>query len=266
MSSIFIGSALVLTKQAADETDKDFGILAYNNILTPASISSTNELDSNPITNVTNPATAFLWDAGTTADQTITINADGREVDYIGIARHNLNQPGLTVAVKFNGVIVSPAAPVSATQSILYALNQATPTTVEIVISGASEAVRIGVIYVGKSLRLQRKLYVGHTPITYGRDRKTINGMSENGQYLGEIVVNETNSTQVSLKNLSPQWYRASLDPFFALSPRVPCFFAWRPETYAGEVGYCWVSGNPRPTNQLSNGMMEISFNLKGIA
>jgi len=264
--SIFIGSALVLTEQAAGEIEKDFGILAYNNILTPSNITATSETIQNPITNVTNPATAFVWSASDASTQTITINSGGSEVDYIGIARHNLNQPGLTVEVRFNGVTVSQPAPVSATQAILYALNIATPTTVEIVISGATEAPKIGVIYVGKSLRLQRKIYVGHTPITYGRNRKTINGMSENGQYLGEIVVRETNKTSVSLSNLTPEWYRNQLDPFIALSPRPPCFFAWRPETYGGEVGYCWVSGNPQPSNQRSNGMMEFSMNLTGIA
>ena len=114
-------------------------------------------------------------------------------------------------------------------------------------------------------MRLERKIYVGHTPITYGRDRTSINGVSENGQYLGEIVVRETNSTSVNLKNLTPLWYRQSLDPFFAAKPRAPAFWAWRQTTYPDEVGYAWIEGNPRPVNQRSNGMMEINWNFRGI-
>jgi hypothetical protein len=113
---------------------------------------------------------------------------------------------------------------------------------------------------------MERSIYVGHTPITYGRDRKAINGVSENGQYLGEIVVSSSVSTSVSLNNLSPEWYREFLDPFFAASPRTPAFWAWKPSKYPAEVGFVWVEGNPRPENALSNGMMSMSWQFKGIA
>ena len=195
----------------------------------------------------------------------ITAQTAGQQIDYIGIARHNLDQIGLTVTVKYNGITVIPATPVSSIQAILFLLNEATPVTVEIIIKGATVAPQIGVIYIGKALRLERDIYVGHSPINYSRDRVSVNGVSENGQYLGAIDVRQTNSTSVSLQNLTPNWYRTELDPFFALSPRPPCFYAWRPEGYPMEVGYCWVEGKPNMSNQRSNGMVECSFNFRGI-
>jgi hypothetical protein len=244
----------------------DKGVLCFDNIVTTTNITATSSTTENPITNVTNPATAHLWEATSAATQTITVDVDGSEVDYIGIARHNLNQIGLTVSIKYNGVTVVPAQAISDTQAILFLRGAATPTTIEIIISGATEAPKIGVLYIGKKLELQRGLYVGHTPITYGRDRVTVNGVSENGQYLGEVVVRQTNSTQVSLQNLTPDWYRSMLDPYFSMIPRKPCFFAWKPAKYPAEVGYVWVEGNPRPVNQRSNGMMSIDWNFKGVA
>ncbi len=196
----------------------------------------------------------------------INVNTAGQSVDYIGIARHNLNQIGLTVTVRYNGITVVNAVPISDVQALLFLQNEAVPDDVEIIIKGATVAPQIGVIYIGKSLRLERNIYVGHTPIPYGRNRKTVNGVSENGQYLGEIVVRSNNATSVNLQNLTPTWYRSFLDPFFKLSPRIPCFWAWRPETYPDEVGYAWVEGEPNMSNQRANGMVQVSWNFKGNA
>lgn len=261
--TIFISENLVLTQSALSD---NAGVIGYMNYATPSTLSATSQTVANPASNMTNPATAFRWEASSTATQTITIQTNGREIDYIGLARHNLNQAGLTVEVKYDGQTVIPAAPISSIQALLFLTTIATPTTVQIIIAGATVAPTIAVLYIGKSLRLQRNIYVGHSPITYSRDRVTVNGVSENGQYLGELVVRETNSTQVQLQNLTPDWYRANLDPFFALSPRIPCFWAWRPSAYSDEVGYCWVEGKPSMSNQLSNGMVQCSWSFKGIA
>ena len=196
----------------------------------------------------------------------ININAAGQQVDYIGIARHNLNQANLTVTIKYNGITVVQNASISDAQAILFLQNQAVPDTIDIIIKGADEPPQIGVIYIGKSLRLERSIYVGHTPITYGRNRSTVNGISENGQYLGEIVKRQMNMTAVSLSNLTPAWYRSQLDPFFKLTPRVPCFWAWRPETYPDEIGYAWIDGEPSVSNEQPNGMMSASWNFEGLA
>lgn len=208
---------------------------------------------------------AIIKTQGVVPTQTVTIQAGGAPIDYIGLARHNLNQAGLTLAIKYNGATVVPASPVSEKQALLFLNNLASPTTVELIIEGATIPPKIAVLYAGKYLKLERSIYVGHTPITMGRDRTSINGVSENGQYLGPIDVRQTNTTSVDLQNLTPAWYRANLDPFFALSPRVPCFWAWRPTKYEAEVGYAWIEGNPRPTNQRPNGMMQVSWNFKGI-
>ena len=260
---INISSNFVVTSEGISG---NAGVIGYHNLLNVNNVTATSSLASNPITNVANPATAHTWEASSAATQTITVNIAGQTIDYIGIARHNLNQIGLTVTLKYNGITIVPATSISNIQALLFLQNEATPDTVEIIIEGATDAPQIGVIYVGKSLRLQRNIYVGHTPITYGRNRKTVNGVSENGQYLGEIVVSQVNKTSVSLQNLTPDWYRAELDPFFALSPRPPCFWAWRPDSYPDEIGFCWVTGDPAMSNQRANGMVDTNWSFEGIA
>ena len=258
-----ISNNLVLSSEV--QAQGNAGVIGYQNVLNVSNVTATSALSTNPITSVANPATAYTWEATSAATQTITIQTAGQQIDYIGIARHNLDQIGLTVTVKYNGVTVIPASSVSSIQAILFLQNEATPDTVEIIIAGATVAPQIGVIYIGKALRLERNIYVGHTPINYSRDRVSINGVSESGQYLGEIVVRQTNSTTVSLQNLTANWYRTELDPFFALKPRPPCFYAWRPEGYPMEVGYCWIEGKTNMSNQRSNGMVQCSFTMRGI-
>lgn len=258
-----ISSSLVITAQPLTE---NAGRLCFRNLVSTANITATSELVDFPATNMANPATNFGWEASSTADQTITItNSQRTEIDYVGIARHNLSQPGLELRIRFDGVIVSDYRPVSERQALLYLIESASPETIQIDLRNISNAAKVAVVYVGKSLALERNIYVGHTPINYGRDRSVINGVSQSGEFLGEVVLTETLSTSVDLQNLTPQWYRDNLDEYFRKKPRDPCFWAWRPATYEDEVGYCWVEGNPRPVNLLANGYMQISWTFRGI-
>jgi hypothetical protein len=247
-------------------TNGNAGVLGYQNAANFGNITATSETTNNPVTNMINPATAFSWQASSNADQTITINTDGSQIDFIGIARHNLDQEGLTVTVKFNTSVVVPQQPVTNEQVVMYVVSSATPGTVTIEIEGATDPATIAVLYVGKAVKFERNIYVGHTPITMAREIDEIAGVSQSGEYLGNVVKNSTRMNQVSLTNLTPAWYRQNLDPYFAQSPRVPAFFAWRPLSYPTEVGYVWLEGNPKPVNQRGNGMMEMSWQFKGIA
>jgi hypothetical protein len=94
---------------------------------------------------------------------------------------------------------------------------------------------------------------------------KITNARSESGNFLGRIVINEMTETSVSMQNLTPDWYRSQLDPFIRASKETPFFFAWRPGDYPNEVGYAWITDDPQPSNQRSNGMMQIDFQMRGI-
>jgi hypothetical protein len=124
----------------------------------------------------------------------------------------------------------------------------------------------IAVVYAGALLVLQRRIYVGHTPIPYGRSAKITNGRSESGNFLGRIVLNEKTQSAVKMQNLTPAWYRQHLDPFIAASKEAPFFFAWRPLSYPREVGYAWMTNDPQPSNARANGMMQIDLQMTGIA
>jgi hypothetical protein len=260
-----ISSALVLTQQ---EDKSNSGRLCWINYANAGNVTATSAAAGFPITNLANPSTAFLWQAGSTAQQDIDISFS-QEVDYIGFARHNLELSAeirIQVKVGSSYITIVDWRLVPITQAPLFIFNRATPDGLRLSIRNNSVAPRIAVLYAGLSTILQRDIYVGHTPITYGRGVETVGGYSESGQYLGEIVRRESRTTQVALKNLTPLWYRETLDPFFAQRPRRPAFWAWRPSTYPQETAFAWLNGSPRPVNARSNGMMSVTFDLEGIA
>jgi hypothetical protein len=173
MTTTVIGRSLVLSH--ITELVDNAGVIGYLNVANVDNISVTSQTLENPITNIVNPATAFTWKAADNGNQVITINTDTSEIDYVGLARHNLNQLGLTIEIAFNGLVVIPARSVSNNQALMFLTSTAAPGIVTVTISGATTAAIIGVLYIGKSIRLERNIYVGHTPITYGRQRSTVN-------------------------------------------------------------------------------------------
>lgn len=204
--------------------------------------------------------------------QYITIAAGlNAGVDYIGFANHNLNSANIAYQVQGSDdgstwtdigdeVIPESDAPhvqIFPIASYLFYRVRLTP---------ASDTMpRISVIYLGKMLVMQRRCYVGHTPITMGRSTVVSNNRSETGQFLGRIVRREYLESQLSAANLSPDWYRAYFDDFAEASRTTPFFFAWRPLDYPTEVGFCWATRDIVPKNERSNGMMQVSMQMQGI-
>lgn len=269
MSSTHIVTKGFVLTQVAESIRPNAGLLCWQSIVTASRVSATSETDDNPVTNLANPSTAFIWRAASTDQQDVDITV-GVVIDYLGIARHNLTQDA-EIRIQFivGGVpfTVQDWQSVRGNQqALLYQINQAEPDVIRISIRNNLTPPTLGVVYAGTATMLQRNVYVGHTPITYGRDVETVGGYSENGQYIGEIIRREGRSTSITLENLTPDWYRSELDPFFAQRPRKPAFFAWRPGKYPTEVGYVWLTGSPRPSNQRANGMMSVSMNFEGLA
>lgn len=254
-------------------------IVGYNNIVTSGNIAATTEDPDYPVTNLANPATHLLWKSGAgspTSDEYLTITTGtASDLDYLAIARHNLGTAQAAVSVEGWDTVGSPTGYIELTaprlltndNPVIFRWTAAPYPYIRLRIQDNDQAVTpyIAVLYVGKLLLLQRRIYVGHTPISYGRSIQTVNHRSINGDFLGRIITSRSVSTKVSLNNLTPDWYRDYLDPFFVDSQDNPFFFAWRPEDYPQECGYGWMTNDPTVSNQQSNGMMTASWSMAGV-
>jgi len=243
--------------------------LGWKNYASSTTTTVTSESDSNPFQNIFNPSTAYFWEAADTSEQVIELTlADNLPCDYIGIARHNFDQDTeIKIELAIGGAffVFYDWSSVSSSQAIMWLFNPETISGARISIRNNSNPVRIAVLNIGETLVFHQNLYVGHTPITMGIKTVTLGGRSESGQYLGEIVKSEAASTEVSLTNIPPDFYRETYGQILSERPRRPFFFAWRPETYRNEIGYCWITGSPRPENARANGMMSLSVSVEAI-
>lgn len=258
----------------------DDPIIGYNNVVTRENVSANSEDVRYPASNVANPSTALKWSAGFEyyyqfdIRLSATIPADSF-IDYVAIARHNLSSGSANCPVTIQGrtgtgpftTLVQQTTLNDNSPTIFRWAGADTYTEIAISMAEGNDPPSIAVIYIGQLLRLQRRIYVGHTPINFGRVVKEATGVSEMGNFLGSLTLQEGRRSAVSLKNLTPSWYRESFDPFLesALSNRNPFFFGWRPRSYPNESGYAWLTGNPAPVNTLPNGMMGIDFQMEGV-
>jgi hypothetical protein len=263
--SVYISQALALA--LAPTTDNDAGIIGYDNLLTITNVLATSEDADYPATNLANPSTVSLWRSAVTTTQYVTVNATGT-ADYMGLARHNLS--GATVSVEefdgsdWNEIFAEQVLGSNAPAIMRFASTAASGFRLKI--QNATDEPEIAILYVGELLELQRRIYVGHTPITYGRQTTVQSGRSENGNYLGRVILQERLATSVQLENLTPNWYRETMEPFVISAKALPFFYSWRPTTYPDEVGFCWLTNDAVPVNQRANGMMSISLELGGFA
>lgn len=283
--SVVISSSLVLSgavSGAVSDFNGNNPIIGYQNLVTTSNITTTTADEDHPAVNLANPASHLYWrgilgsPAAANEFITVILNAED-DVDYVGIARHNFGSGVIIASVERQATgpgdswveivgetILGDDSPVifRFVPQSLYAVR------VKLQPSQASSPVapEAGVVYVGKLLILQRRIYVGHTPINYGRSTNVVTGKSESGNFLGRIILGESRSSEVKMQNLTPGWYRTYLDPFVVSAQQNPFFFAWRPLDYPLECGYAWLTDDPQPSNQLGNGMMQISFNMTGIA
>ena len=276
--------SLVITRNFVVAAGADYTVnnplIGYENLTTISNVSATSEDTDYPATNLANPATNLTWkgeNSSPIGDIYLTVIVDRVDpIDYVAIAKHNLATGQITVSVEgladntesptnwvelCSDVILAENGPAMfcfAAQSLYAVRLRLQPSNLDVV-------PQIAVLYTGKLLTLQRRIYVNHTPINYATAAKIVNAKSESGNFLGRIVLNEWNSNNITLQNLTPDWVRASLMPFIQLSREFPFFFAWRPSDYPQEVGYCWMTNDPQPVNQLSNGMMSIQLNMTGV-
>lgn len=247
-------------------------VIGYHNLVTSSNISTTTESTSYPAINLGNVATYVKWQGTDDSnDEYITMDLQSiDDVDYVAIAKHNFFTAQIEVSLEiFNGStwdeVISGFIPPSDEALIMRFVPQGI-TQIRVRLQPGLVVPEASVVFAGKLLVMQRRIYVGVTPVNMARVSQVINGKSETGNFLGRIVRNEALKLQVQFDNLTPDWYRTYLDPFIRESKDTPFFFAWRPGTYPFEVGYCWMMGDPTPKNSRSNGMMQITMDMGGIA
>lgn len=248
-------------------------LIGYENLLEAGSVTATYEETDYPATNMQNVSTGEYWKSSDNFNlQYLTMQISPGPVNYFGIAGHNLLGAEIKLQRRDD-----PADPwTDVTTAVIPADNHAIMWYFETVETSAywrlyiepSEGVypRIGVLYMGAVLVLQRRTYVGHTPVTDGQRTSYRTGLSQSSQYLGRVRGSQTLNANLDQNNVDPQFYRDYVRPFARAAETRPFFMAWRPSTYPEEVGFCWTTRDITPKNALANGYLNFSISGQALA
>lgn len=267
---IYITPAVAL---ATDPQDANAPWIGWHSVLTRTNVTSDEAADGFPVSNVATTSTSPVekWKGTSTAVQHIQVAEGGsQECDYFGVAKHNFGSTAAVIKLQTSPdasswTDMTDAIAPGDDNAILFRFEAVTATYWRLHITPGTAAPQVTVFYLGLLLVGERRIYVGHTPLTLGRNQEVVTGLSEDGAFLGRVKRREFLASAVDLKNLTPGWYRTKFDPFAEASVERPFFWAWRPGDYPLEVAYAWVMGGIKPSNQSPNGHMQVAFEMQGI-
>lgn len=269
--SIVISSDVVLSvADTSSGVTDDNPRIGYHNVLTPANVTASTSDASYGVSNVANPATHLKWKATGTGVQTIQVAlASAETVNYFALCGHNLGTTGANIKLQSSTdgaswTDVTTAVVLPNNYAYMYEFADVSASYYRLHITAVSEIPELAVLYIGRVLRMQRRIYVGHKPVTLNRKVTVGSGTSESGQYLGRVVTRRMLDGAAEFRNITPGWYRSYFDPFVLATEDRPFFFAWRPGTYPDEVGYMWMD-DVDAANQSANGLMSISIRMQGM-
>lgn len=229
-----------------------------------------------PATHLANPATFLKWRGLSNDEQSIGCILDELEsVNYMAVYGHNFGSQGTTVYFEYsdNGggswQTASPPTLPEDDRPIFREFDSVVGDRFRLRLQPTGDEYdpppQAAVLHIGRVLRLERRLYVGHAPLTLNRRQAVTTGRSESGQFLGRTLISTLYETSLQMSNLDPEWYRNNVEPFARVAATQPFFWAWRAEEYQQEVGYAWATSDVRVTNQTANGLVQVQFSMQGV-
>lgn len=234
-----------------------------------SSVSVSGETANGPKDAPLRPDTYSFWEPDALpATWTFDFGEIKEAVNYVGVAAHTLATArcAVTVETSLDGVSWSQfsddALPAKG-RPLLFLDTDRSAKKVRVSLEGAVVP-RVGVIYVGTALVMERSLYGGHTPISLARDTELMQNRSRGGQILGQQIRRTGVRNSAAFRNLTAEWVRSTFDPFAVSARRYPYFFAWRPSAFPLEVGYVQTPGPIVPVNMGKRTFMEVSWEMSG--
>lgn len=241
--------------------------IGYDNFVPGTTVTGSSQVLGFPPDAITRQTTWERWQPLTTVNQDLIIEAGtAQDANYIGIAAHTLGSAGAVVEFAYSADGVSYTTIQSVTPAdnlpMMVIFSEASAAFWRVRVVSAASAPTIGVVYIGKTLDMQRPIYGGHSPINLSRQTIVRPTESEKGQWLGRSVIRRGLQTSYKWNNLSAAWYRENFDPFVSAARFAPFFIAWRPGDYPDEIAYGWTSGDIQPENSGTRDLMNVSLSV----
>lgn len=233
-------------------------LIGYENLLTS---SDTTDAEKSLINNT--------WERWRPSSGAVTVKfrmSSAAEIDFIAIAAHNLTGESfvLKTAVTIGGATTDVEAFAPTDNGAIMAVFDARTVQEVIFTSTLTAENEIGIIYAGKLLRMPRAIYGGHSPISLSQKTEYQSTMSESGQFLGRTIIRKGSESSFSWKQLEPDFYRDTFQPFVDSARTKPFFIKWRPDFYSNEVAFGHTQADIKPNNSgVGIRLMDVSFSMR---
>jgi hypothetical protein len=270
----------------------DLPIIFWRNVVTVSNVSTDTENPDFPVSNVANASLGLKWkqdlsDSPAAIPDYITVNTAGLgPINYVAFAGHNFGTIGASVAVEGSsgGGFGSPVYEDSPAESeyvtgvipeddgpiiFMFAEVEGPMIRLRIENTTGTTAAELAVLYVGKCTVMPEGIQADHTPLPLAKRNDTVLGQSENGSFLGRIVVGSWVESSATFSNMTKVDIRGDQDnegllDFLDFASEFPFFYAWSPDTYPEETAFAFLSNDPVPVFDI-DGFASLDLDMKGI-
>jgi hypothetical protein len=255
----------------------DLPIIFWDNVVSASSVHAESDPDF-PASNVANPSTFLKWKhdiVGSPASATeyFTIDTSSSSpINYVAIAAHNYASDGIAIGLEIQNIdsplgsgesLFEPRVP-AGNEPIIFLFNTRETEGLRLIFTPTgSTPARMSVVYAGEYMEMEEGIQADHSPLPLSLINRSVNGLSENGQWLGRIILSSQLESSASFANMSKDWVRSDLVPFLEFASENPFFYAWSPLTYPDEVAYAWLSNDPVPIFDI-DGYGAITLDMQG--
>jgi len=270
--ALFISPSLVVTP--VDTYAAWYPLVGWHNVVAFGNLTATSAASGYPVTNLSTPSTIERWVGGSAAELLVTVSDLDDEIDYVGIARHNLGTAGIEVSVETLTAepgavwteVFAPVLPADDAPLVLR-FDAATIIGLRVRLAAGTAAPDMAVLHVGKLVQMQKGLQADFVPLHRAVTREKLNGRNEAGDYFGAIVTNAAAGSTAQFKMLGASWYDANLAEFvLAANQGAACFFVWDPDQHPDDVAYCWLTEDASPRfSMLNKNYVDLTLSFGGI-
>ena len=239
-------------------------IIGYDNVFNQGNISATSEAAGFAKENAVDWLTYDFWKPTAAGTVYLTVNAGyGSDVDYLGIAAHDLGTNGATAQLEYwtgSAWAVASAVLAPTNDNVLFTtFTSVNSDQFRLKIVSPTAASKIGIVSAGQRLALERNVRVGWVPpLISGYDIAA--HFSEENNLLGRSLITRMGSATVDLTGLTESWLRSNWIGLLNHAKSKPFFMQWDSTGHTSEVALYFVksrlelpsySGNKHMTTSL---------------
>ncbi len=238
--------------------------------LTAAAVTVSSEADEGPRDAPLRDETAEYWlPTALPATWTLDLGA-GLDLDYVGVAGHTIGSEACSLKVEtstdnINWTLFDVEHAPADDTPILFLEDSRTARYIRLTLQGLGEPARIAVIRPGVALAMPVPVDGPYTPINLARESELKAQFTRGGQFLGQSVRRHGVKGDAKFKLLDAAFVRSEFDLFAKSARQYPYFFAWNPQDFPLEIGYCWSDKDIKPKYMGMGDLMEVSWQMAGV-